>query len=818
MVVAWALLLGIVATGFLLGRGPLSSSFDVPGTETARVAAELSEKLPDFGGASGTVVFHSTDGEALTADQRARISDVLATGEDLPDVVSVLNPFSVETQRSEQEQSLGDGRAQIGDARTQLDAAQVQLTAGREQLEVAQQQLDAAIEAAQADGSYAQISAAFIAQQDEVDSRRTALRHQQDAVDQNRTELDKQARSVEEGGELLALAREIRTVSADGTAAIASVSFAVPSLELSEQSRHAVMDHFSADPIPGVEVEFSSEIAQTVPEIIGPGEIAGVVIAAIVLLVMLGSLVAAGLPILNAVIGVAVGVLASLALSSVVDMVSVTPVLGVMLGLAVGIDYSLFILHRHRTQLRAGMELDESIGIANGTAGNAVVFAGSTVVVALLALNITGIPFVGVMGTVGAGCVVVAVLVAVTLTPALLGKIGTRVLGRRRRTDASAARPGVRHRRMSTTRAVVTAVVAAGVLLTVAFPALSMRLGLPDASSDPVDSTTYRAHAIVADEFGAGVNGTLLVTATLPAGLDEADAATAQLEVARLVGGQDDVVAVAPIGISDDHRLAAFQVVPREGPDSDSTEQLVRSLRALKIGSEGALGVAGQATGNIDISEKLASVLPIYLVVVAGLSLLIMIAVFRSFLVPLIATAGFLLSLFATFGVLVAVFQWGWLGTVFGVHSSGPVLSFLPIILIGILFGLAMDYQLFLASGMREAFVHGAPARDAVMQGFHAARTVVIAAGLIMVAVFGGFIFSDSIVVRALGIGLAAGVLADAFVVRLLLVPALMSLVGRAAWWLPRWLDRILPDLDVEGAKLDTTTRTFDATTRTSPS
>jgi RND superfamily putative drug exporter len=408
------------------------------------------------------------------------------------------------------------------------------------------------------------------------------------------------------------------------------------------------------------------------------------------------------------------------------------------------------------------------------------------------------------MGTVGAIGVAIAVLIATSLTPALLGLIGTRVLGKRAR-----ARIGQEHHEdtkskpMSTWRAVVTVLATAAALLTIAIPALSMRVGLPDGSSEPPESSSYQAFTTTEEAFGAGANGPLLVTATLPEGLDDDAVADAQLEVARTIADQDHVEAVAPIAVSDDKRLAAFQVVPTDGPNSPTTEQLVRDLRDLPpVDGDITLGVAGQASINIDISENLLDVLPLYLAVVVGLSLLIMILVFRSILVPLIATGGFILSLFATYGAVVALFQWGWLAEPLGIHT-GPILSFLPVILVGILFGLAMDYQLFLASGMREAYVHGAPARLAVARGFRAGRSVVIAAGLIMVSVFGGFIFAESTMIRSIGFGLAFGVLVDAFVVRMLLMPALMHLLGRSAWWMPKWLDRIMPNVDVEGAALE---------------
>ncbi|WP_249044748.1 MMPL family transporter [Crossiella equi] len=462
--------------------------------------------------------------------------------------------------------------------------------------------------------------------------------------------------------------------------------------------------------------------------------------------------------------------------------------------LAVGIDYALFIVYRHRRQLADGMAVPESVAVANATAGHAVVFAGATVVVALLALNVTGIAFLGVMGTVGAVCVAVAVLIAVTLVPALLGLLGERVHGHRARTRSAEVLPA------HTRRAALAIVFGVTALLLLAVPALDMRLGLPDGSAEPAGSASHRAHELTTKAFGEGANGTLLVTADLPEGLDQARVLAAQLEIARVVKAVGPVEAVAPVAVSPSGRLAAFQVKPEEGPNAESTVRLVRDLRAPDVlaGTSLAgtrLGVAGQAAINLDISAHLADVLPGYLALVVGLSLLIMVVVFRSLLVPLVATAGFVLSLAATFGAVVAGFQWGWLGT-----TPGPILSFLPVILVGVLFGLAMDYQLFLASGMREAHVRGAPARLAVAQGSRAGRSVVTAAALIMVAVFGGFVFADSTMIRSLGFGLAAGVLLDAFAVRVLLMPAVLHLLGPSAWWLPRWLERVLPDVDVEGA------------------
>ncbi|WP_136588132.1 MULTISPECIES: MMPL family transporter [Actinomycetes] len=838
VIVAWAVILCVVVGGFSLGFKGLSSSFDIPGTASGDVVAELQQELPDFSGASGAVVYRTDDGAALSDDQKARISELVSSADDLPDVANVTDPFSTQAQLEAQRQQVVDGRQQLGDARVQAESGQQQLDAGTAQLDQAQQQLDAGraqLEAAPLPDAQKQAQLdALDAQQAQLDQQRTALEQQQTQLTDGLAQIDEQEAQLDEGAELLSFADAIRLVSDDSSTAIVNVAFDKPRLELSEASKEAVVEHFTAAGVDGVDVAFNTEISQGIPEIFGVGEVVGVAVAGVVLIVVLGSLLAAAFPIVTAIVGVAIGAMATLSFSGVIQMASVTPFLGVMLGLAVGIDYALFILYRHRRQLLQGAGVVESIGLANGTAGTAVVFAGLTVIVALLALNIVGIPFLGLMGTAGAVSVLTAVLIAVTLIPALLGLAGMRILGRRARARVAhsrdtehprrAARTGAEpvmdateHPRrtahtgtasnikpMSTLRAVTTMLVATVVLLVVAIPALSMRLGLPDGGSEAEDSTGYKAFTWTEEAFGPGANSPLLVTATLPANTAEEDVQGLQFAVARELFAQDDVNAVAPVAVSDDSTLAVFQVVPSEGPNAVSTERLVRDLRSLPpVNGDIELGVAGAAAINIDISEGLADVLPVYLVVVVGLSFLIMVAVFRSLLVPLIATAGFVLSLFATYGAVTAVFQWGWLGGLFGVHNPGPILSFLPVILVGILFGLAMDYQLFLTTGMREAWAHGAAPRLAVAQGFRAGRSVVTAAAIIMIAVFSGFITSEAVIIKTFGLGLALGVLFDAFVVRMLLMPAVMHVLGGSAWWLPHWLDRIIPNVDVEGAALE---------------
>ncbi|MCD0443983.1 MMPL family transporter [Glycomyces sp. A-F 0318] len=775
VIAVWVLVLAAAGAAYALGGGTLATAFTIPDTPTSEVTDRLAEEFPEASGGSGTIVFQAEDG-AFTPEQQEAIGAALDEAAEVEGVEGVVDPF----EQAAQAEAMASGAAE--------------LEAGLAELEAAQAELDAARAAAEEAGTIEQARAELDAQQAELDAGFAAIQEQQAALEQ--------------GAALMATAAEIRVVSEDGTAAVAQVQFSDDSMALSDETKSGLTGVFDDADIEGVQVDYSTEIAGGVPDVFGVGEVVGLVVAAVVLIVMLGTLIGAGLPLVNALVGVGVGALFAMSLSGAVEMASVTPILGIMLGLAVGIDYSLFIINRHRRQLKDGYDLEESIPLANGTSGNAVVFAGATVVIALLALNVTGIPFLGLMGTVGAMCIVVAVLVAVTLTPALLALVGKRVLGRKDRAAvAGGARPAkaAKEPRQFTVLGAL-GIVVAGVagLLVLAIPALDLRLNLPDGSTEAHDSTQYQAYQTVSESFGAGVNGPLLVVADLPPSADEAAIVDHQIAIAQALFEQDDVVAVAPIGANEDGTVAAFQVVPEDGPTSESTEDLVHTLRDLSpVKGVYDIGVAGSASGNIDISDKLAEALPLYLLVVVGLSLIILILVFRSIYVPVIATFGFILSYFAALGGVVAIYQWGWLADVFGVESPGPILNFLPTLLVGILFGLAMDYMLFLGSGMREAYAHGAPARLAVVQGLHAGRAVVTAAAIIMIAVFGGFMFSHSAMIRPIGFAMAFGVLVDAFVVRMLLIPALMHLAGDKAWWLPKWLDRILPDVDVEGASLE---------------
>ena len=796
---AWLAVLAVTAVTYVSFAGALSPSISLPDTPTTRVSQQLEEEFDGAGGGNGALVAETTDGSAFTAEQERGLVDLFDAIADVDGVAEVTDPFTTQKQVDDSARQVEKGEKQLRDGLARLNEAQAEIDGGRQAL---QEQRRQAREAGLLDAVRPQLRAA-----------KQQLDEGQAQLDRQRAEVEEQAPQLEDGATLSRLSSGYRTVSEDGSAAVATVVFDDPINEVTPETKTEIEDLAADAGIAGVAVHPSQDIAQTVPSILGPGEIAGVAIAAIVLTVMLGTLIGAALPLVTALLGVGVASLASLSFSGVVDFVSVTPVLGVMLGLAVGIDYSLFIINRHRRQLKQGAGLHESIGLANGTSGNAVVFAGVTVIVALLALNVTGVDFLGLMGTVGAVAVLVAILMAVTLTPAILSLVGMRILKRRERERLAAGERTQdgqitdRDRPMRTSRAWTVLGLGIVALLVVAAPATQMRLGLPDGSTQPPDSSGFQAYDVQAERFGAGYNGPLLVVADLPGTIGQDDVVAEQAAIGEQIGEMWDVDAVVPIGASEDRGSLAFQVIPREAPSSESTEALVHDLRELTPktadGGEVTLGVAGNASANIDISEQLSDVLPTYLVLVVGLSLVILVLVFRSILVPLTATLGFVLSLLAAFGGITAIFQIGFLSDLFGVHAPGPVLSFLPIIATGILFGLAMDYQLFLVSGMREAYAHGASARVAVQHGLHAGRAVVTAAAIIMISVFAGFIFSHDATIKPIGFGLAFGVLLDAFVVRMLLIPAAMHLLGEKAWWLPGWLDRILPDVDVEGAQLE---------------
>jgi RND superfamily putative drug exporter len=594
------------------------------------------------------------------------------------------------------------------------------------------------------------------------------------------------------------------TVSKDGRIAYSDLQFSIKQADVSTTQTDAIEAATRSVAAGGLGVEYGGSAAavESDPPI---GEVLGVIVAVFVLTITFGSLLAAGLPLLTALIGVGVGALGIQLASSVTDLTSTVTTLAAMLGLAVGIDYALFILSRHRTQVRDGMAIEDSIALAVGTAGSAVVFAGSTVIIALVALVVTGVPFLAQMGIAAAATIAIAVALSLTLVPALLGFGGRRML-RGKTFSADPAKPtlgarwvaGVMRRPVLASAAVLLALVA------LAIPALDVRLGLPDDGSANPGSTARQAYDLVSDGFGVGFNGQLTIVAQTRAASDAQAAADA---TAKRLGALPDVAAVSPAQVIPGKNLALISVTPSSGPSSAATERLVTAIRDqagdLRADTGARVLVTGQTATNIDVSRRMADSLIPYLAVVVGLALVLLMIAFRSILVPLTAIGGFLLTIAASFGAVVLVFQKGVGADWIGVAQTGPLISLLPVLIIGVIFGLAMDYQVFLVSRMHEEFAHGADARAAVRDGFRHSARVVTAAALIMVSVFAGFILPDDPIIKSIGFAFAIGILIDAFLVRMTLIPAVMTLLGARAWWLPRWLDRLVPNLDIEGAGLE---------------
>ncbi|OFT22598.1 MMPL family transporter [Arthrobacter sp. HMSC08H08] len=869
-IVSWAVIIGLLVGSAALFMGKLTNDFAIPGTETQDTLDEVEKIFPEFSGGTGSVVFTTANGNEFTDEQKQEISSMLAGLEEDKTALVAADPFKNQAEIANAGNKIEEGKKELAanekklaDGQKQLDGAKKKISDGQKQLDDGKKQLEAGLKQAQ-DGAK-QLEAAGMTQTQQymqakgtiqaLEQQQAGLKAKQAELDEGRAELETKQKEIDEGKKKLEEGRAelaqgqrqaesaegMKFVSDNGASAVAHMQFEGQAEAMEAQKREHLLSELHSVENLGVEVYPSTEISSDLNSVFGIGEAIGLVVAGLVLFIMMGTFVGAGLPLVQAVLGVGAGVAGTLAFSSVVDMASITPALALMLGLAVGIDYTLFIVHRHRRQLMQGVDVKESIGLAVGTSGSAVVFAGLTVVIALVALLVPGLPFLSVLGLSAAATVALAVLIAVTLTPALLSLIGQRLVSKRAQkafdakqakqrarlagaeagtgaeaddgagadaeTDGDADRGG--HNgwtRFTTGKPWLAAL--AGVLLLgiIAFPSLKLTTALPDGASEPYGSDAQVAYEKTAEDFGAGFNGPILGFVTLPEGASEAEAQKALYETATKVREIEGVIAASPVEQTDDNRYGLLQIIPTTGPADDKTVDLVETIRAAEHQFEDETGaklaLTGQVTAMIDVSEKMAEALPPYLVIVVSLSLVLLLLVFRSIVVPLIATLGFLLSLAAAFGATVAVYQFGWLGELFGVHTPGPIMSFLPILLTGILFGLAMDYQMFLVTAMREAFVHGASPRAACRKGMTAAAPVVVAAALIMISVFAGFIFSELSMIRPIGFALAFGVLFDAFVVRLTITPAIMTLLGKHAWFIPGWLDKALPNVDVEGESL----------------
>ncbi|WP_082678050.1 MMPL family transporter [Leucobacter chromiiresistens] len=620
-------------------------------------------------------------------------------------------------------------------------------------------------------------------------------------------------------------------LSDDGRAALITIQITDAQSDVPEATTDGIIEVTERlqDRLPeGTQVSYGGDVFSVSIPGFTATEAIGVLIAFIVLLFTLGSLVAAGMPLIIAIIGVGVTIAGLFVTTAFAEMTSTTPMLALMLGLAVGIDYTLFIVSRHQEQLRSGLGVTESIARATATSGSAVVFAGLTVIIALLGLAVAGIPFLTALGVAAAAGVAVAVLIGVTLTPAILAMAGLKILPRRQRAalaalvageavDAPASAPASGPAR-STSRAdrffggwvravtakpVATILAVLVVLGVAAIPMTQLRLALPGAETLEATDPARITYELTGEHFGEGANGPLLLTGSIITSDDPLGLMEDLADEVRGIPGVHDVPLATPNQNAD---TGIIQVVPEEGPQAESTAELVSELRAHHDAWLDEYGVSLAVTGftavGIDVSHLLGEALLPFGVLVVGLSLILLAMVFRSVWVPIKATLGYLLSVGVAFGAVVAVFQWGWFGDALHVHATGPVLSFMPIILMGVLFGLAMDYEVFLVSRIREEYVHGADAQTAIRRGFVGSAKVVTAAALIMFAVFAAFVPEGDPSIKVIALGLAVGVFVDAFIVRMTLVPAVLALLGDRAWSMPRSLSRVLPVFDVEGEGL----------------
>ncbi|WP_325176637.1 MMPL family transporter [Paenibacillus alkalitolerans] len=611
-------------------------------------------------------------------------------------------------------------------------------------------------------------------------------------------------------------------LSSDGSVALFQFQFTVQQMSLPESVPDFVIKAVTAVEQDGSGITALPGDSLTTKPSLGSTEIIGLVVAATVLLMTLGSVVAAGLPLLTAILGVAISVGGAFAISSFIHMSDITPALALMVGLAVGIDYSLFIVNRQRRMiLDQGLSAREAASRSVGTAGSAVFFAGLTVIIALCGMLVIGIEFLSAMALVAAASVLINVLIALTLLPALLGLVGERICSPKARMKSSVhadeASHGVAHRWVTGVlkyrSLVIIGVIA--ILGAAAIPVAKMELGIPSGATANLDTTARQSYDAISDSFGEGFNGPLLLVAE-PKGSSGKVAPEMLYGLVQDLQKHENVSLVTLMGVNKTGDMAIISLIPKSGPTDAATKNLVQDLRATDSSIaqtyDVTIGVTGFTAINIDMSSKLAEAFPLYVGIIVILSLIILLLVFRSVIVPIKATVGFLLSVLATFGITTAVYQWGWLHSLFGFDTGGPLLSFMPIMVTGILYGLAMDYQVFLVSSMRESFVHGHKGTESVIHGYDQASRVVLAAAVIMVSVFAGFIFAPDIMIKQIGFALAVGILIDAIIVRMTLVPAVMAVFGDKAWWLPKWLDRMLPNLDVEGDKLIAELKAKDGT------
>lgn len=593
-------------------------------------------------------------------------------------------------------------------------------------------------------------------------------------------------------------------VSPDGRVALVRLQY--PTIEQSSPTDLENLTTFIADARTGspLQIEAGGELFLAFEEAqTGTGEMIGLIAAAIILLIAFGSLLAMGLPLGMAIVGLGIGISSMSLITYVIDIPSFAPQMAAMIGLGVGIDYALFLVHRYRESLGRGMSVEESIGHAVATAGQAVVFAGGAVVIAILGLALAGIPFMTAAGIATSVVVLLMVLASITLLPALLRLAGHRINRRSRRgsraSDGDLVGSGwERWGRHVSKHAVAYAAGASVFLLALAAPVIALRLGNPDDGTLPETRTERRAFDMIAEGFGPGVNGPLVIAVDI---LRDASIVT---PLFAAVEADQGIAAVAPPEVNDAAGVATLIAYPTTAPQDDLTVDTVHRLRAdvftsVLDTSPARAHIGGQTANLADVGDKVRDRLPLFIAAVIGLSFLLLMVLFRSILVPLKAAVLNVLSIGAAYGVLVMVFQWGWGLGLIGLDSTVPIVPFIPMFMFAVLFGLSMDYEVFLLSRVREKYLASGDNESAVIHGIASTARVITSAALIMISVFLAFVFGEDPMIKMVGLGLATAIFVDVTIVRMILVPATMKLMGDANWWLPAWLDRLLPTIDTEG-------------------
>ena len=743
-IVSWFVAMGIV---ILLGTrfgGELNDSFALPDTESTMATEMLSTLPPSANGETAIrIVWSPTDGSAVaTAAVESQIMPVLESVASLPSVACVTNPYGA---------PLGtDCPAPAGNPTEQMPPEMA-----------------------------AQFAPAFEA-----------------------------------------LAQATSPISADGSVAFARVALQGDGIEMSQADAKAIIDAVKAANGNGLEVGAAGQVLEFAGTEPPSSEGIGILVAIVILLIAFGSLVAAGIPIVVALLGLGVGQMLVLVVARFLDVATFAPTLAAMIGLGVGIDYALFVMNRYRQALLAGHDKQAAAYEAVATAGRAVLFAGATVIIALLGLFVLRISFFNGLSVAAAVTVLSVMLAALILLPALLSLLGTKALAIRMPWARKAKVDGTKHpegrrfmayARFLQRKPIIPTILALAVVLVFAIPVLSLRLGFADDSGKPAGSPSRIAYDLMSEGFGPGVNGPFFAAVTLPAPRDT----EALGEVIELIQATPGVAStlpnkemlpiyqISPTAFSDNGIVTSVLITPTTAPQDPATSELLDRLRnetapvvEQQVGA--AMYVGGAQAITQDFTQVLIDTLPLFLGIVVLLGFLALMILFRSILVPLTAAVTSLLSFAAAMGITVAVFQWGWLAGPLGVTSTGPIFPFLPVMVFAILFGLSMDYQVFLASRMQEEWERTHDNAAAVRRGLAGSGKVVVIAAAIMASVFLAFVPSTNGTIKLFGLALASAVLIDAFIVRLVLVPSLMTMLGKANWWLPEWLQRILPRIHVE--------------------